>query len=68
MSKSKDEYGLVLGGGGMKGTYQIGVWKALEELKLNITAITGTSIGAINAALILQNDIKRIERLYKNLE
>ena len=28
------EYGLVLAGGGVRGAYQIGVWKALKELKL----------------------------------
>ena len=64
----KKEYGLVLSGGGTKGAYQVGVWKALKELDINIKAIAGASIGAINAALILQNDIKKIESLYKNLE
>ena len=29
------EYGLVLAGGGTKGAYQVGVWKALKELKIN---------------------------------
>lgn len=27
-----EKWGLVLGGGGAKGAYQIGVWKALQEL------------------------------------
>ena len=30
------EYGLVLAGGGTKGAYQVGVWKALKELNINI--------------------------------
>ena len=45
--------GLVLSGGGAKGAYEVGVWQALEEAGIasNITAISGTSVGAINAAL-----------------
>ena len=42
------EFGLVLAGGGTKGAYEVGVWKALKELNINITAIAGTSIGALN--------------------
>lgn len=40
---------LVLGGGGMKGTAHIGVWKALEEARVRPDAILGTSIGALIA-------------------
>lgn len=42
--------GLVLSGGGAKGAYQAGVWKALVEMGFaeRITAISGTSVGAIN--------------------
>ena len=45
--------GLVLAGGGAKGAYEVGVWKALSEAGLasRVTVISGTSIGAINAAL-----------------
>ncbi len=62
------EFGLVLAGGGTKGAYEVGVWKALQELKINIKAITGASIGALNAALILQNDFEKMVDLYKNIE
>lgn len=61
------EYGLVLAGGGTKGAYEVGVWQALKELKINIKAISGTSIGAINAALILQDDFNKMLELYKNI-
>jgi NTE family protein len=46
--------GLCLGGGGSRGAYQVGVAKALEELGIlsRITAFSGTSIGAVNAALL----------------
>ena len=38
---------LVLSGGGARGGAHIGVIKALEELRVPIDAIVGTSIGAI---------------------
>lgn len=48
-----EEYGLILCGGGGRGAYQMGVLRALERLGLRkyITAISGTSVGALNAAL-----------------
>lgn len=46
--------GLVLSGGGGKGAYQIGVWKALRKLNYDIDIVTGTSVGALNAVLITQ--------------
>ena len=51
--------GLVLSGGGAKGAYQIGVFKALKELELYslVTAVSGTSIGALNGALFLMGDM-----------
>ena len=36
--------GLVLGGGGARGAYQIGVWKALLEKNIQFEVITGTSV------------------------
>ena len=41
----KRRYGLVLAGGGTKGAYEVGAWKALKELDVEITAIVGTSSG-----------------------
>ena len=43
---------LVLQGGGALGAYQIGVYQALEEAGIEPDWVIGTSIGAINAALI----------------
>ena len=40
--------GVVLCGGGAKGAYQIGVWKALKKLNFNPDVVTGTSVGALN--------------------
>ena len=47
---------LVLQGGGALGAYQAGVYQALHEHKLVPDWIVGTSIGAINAALIAGNE------------
>lgn len=46
------EYGLVLAGGGAKGVYQLGAWKAMRELEIGFSAVAGVSIGSINGALI----------------
>lgn len=61
--------GLVLSGGGGKGAYEIGVWKALKELRIDefITAVSGTSIGALNAVLFLQGNYELAESVWLNL-
>jgi NTE family protein len=46
---------LVLQGGGALGSYQAGVYQALYEAAIEPDWIIGTSIGAINAALIAGN-------------
>lgn len=59
--------GLVLSGGGAKGAYEVGVWQALHEAGLagDIVAVSGTSIGAVNAALFaFWPDPKGAERLW----
>ena len=42
---------LVLAGGGARGSYQVGVWRALTELGWNPQIITGTSVGSLNGAV-----------------
>lgn len=55
---------LVLQGGGALGAYQAGVYQALDEHDLAPNWIVGTSIGAINAALIAGNPkVRRRQRL-----
>ncbi|MDP3837521.1 MAG: patatin-like phospholipase family protein [Methylococcales bacterium] len=44
--------GLVLSGGGAKGAYQVGVLRYIAESGMNIDAIAGASIGALNGAVI----------------
>lgn len=62
------EYALILAGGGTRGAYQVGAWKALKDLKINVKAVMGTSIGSLNGALILQDDVDAMIDLYKNME
>ena len=47
---------IVLSGGGAKGAYQIGVWKALRKLNIHYDIVTGTSVGALNGAFMVQRD------------
>jgi len=54
---------LVLQGGGALGAYQVGVYQALHEAGVEPDWVIGTSIGAINAALIA--GARRGERIDK---
>ena len=44
--------GLVLEGGGVKGSYQIGAFYALKKCGIKIDGFVGTSIGSFNAAAL----------------
>lgn len=59
---------IVLAGGGSKGAYEIGVWKALRKLHISYDIVTGTSVGALNAALMVQKDYLRAMLLWHNLK
>jgi NTE family protein len=60
----KQQVVLVFQGGGALGAYQAGVYQALHEAGIEPDWIIGTSIGAINAALIAGNrDEARLARL-----
>ncbi|MFI3258167.1 MAG: patatin-like phospholipase family protein [Spirochaetales bacterium] len=60
--------GLVLAGGGGKGAYQIGVWKYFREcgLEKKISAYSGTSVGALNASLMMLQDYETAEYIWLN--
>nr|WP_281907782.1 patatin-like phospholipase family protein [Massilia varians] len=62
--RSKNRIALVLQGGGAMGAYQAGVYQALDENGFCPDWVVGTSIGAINGALIAGNaPLRRLERL-----
>lgn len=65
----KQKIGLVLGGGGAKGAYQVGVLKALKEYKIEkyINYISGTSIGSLNAVMYLSGGVEKCEEIWENI-
>lgn len=61
------EYGIVLEGGGAKGSYQIGAWKALREAGVQIKGVAGASVGSLNGALICMDDLEHAEYIWENI-
>lgn len=63
------KWALTLAGGGGKGSYQIGVWRALREMNLmkDIIAVSGSSVGALNAALISLGDYDNAVSIWQNI-
>ena len=61
--------GIVLAGGGGKGAYEIGVWKALNAVGLdkNIKHVSGTSVGGLNAALFIQGDYEKAKDIWSTI-
>ena len=60
-------YGLVLEGGGAKGAYHIGAYRALMEEGIEIQGIAGTSVGALNGAILAQGDYEKAYELWYNM-
>lgn len=58
---------IVLSGGGARGGYQFGAWHALRKMYKRIDIVTGTSIGALNGCLIVQNDYHKARNMWENL-
>ncbi len=59
---------IALSGGGTKGAYEAGVWKALIELGIDYEIVTGTSIGAINGALMVTRDYEKACEIWDTIE
>ena len=59
---------IALGGGGTKGAYEAGVWKALKELDIEYEIVTGTSIGALNGALMVTREYERACEIWDTIE
>ena len=60
-------YGLILEGGGAKGAYHIGAYKAIMEQGIEIQGIAGTSVGALNGAILAQGDYEKAYDLWYNM-
>ncbi len=63
------DFGLVFAGGGGKGAYQIGVWKALRHLHMDtwIKGVSGDSVGALNAVLFANGDYQKAEDVWRKI-
>lgn len=64
----KQKTALVLGGGGARGAYQIGVWQGLLELEIDFQFVTGTSVGALNGGLIVQGDYEAAKEMWQAID
>ena len=59
---------VVLGGGGARGAYEVGVWQAMTELGMDYQVVTGTSVGALNGALMVQQNLEGALHLWNHLD
>jgi NTE family protein len=63
---------LVMQGGGAPGSYQAGAYQALHEAGIEPDWVVGTSIGAINGAIIAGNEVadrvRRLEEFWRQLD
>lgn len=57
--------GLVLEGGGVKGAYELGALIALTEKGYSFHAVTGTSIGALNGAVMASQGIEKLAEYWE---
>ena len=64
---SNKTYAVVLEGGGARGAYQVGVWRALEEAGIRYNAVAGSSVGALNGAMMVMRRLEQAEALWKNI-
>ena len=60
-------YAIALEGGGAKGAYEVGVWQALEEAGIKYNAVSGTSVGALNGAMMVMRDLEGAVRAWKDI-
>ena len=58
---------LVLSGGGSRGAYQCGAWRALIELGIPIDMVVGVSVGSLNSAMVVQGDTFLASELWRKL-
>lgn len=61
------KWGVALEGGGTRGAYHLGVFKALNEIGIDVGCVVGTSIGAINGAFFAQRSCETLYRLWDGI-
>ena len=67
LSLALSNVGLVLSGGGAKGGYEIGAWKALIDMDITIGGVYGTSVGSLNAAAVGQGDFGKALEVWRDI-
>lgn len=60
-------YAIALEGGGARGAYEVGVWKALDEAGVRFDAVAGTSVGALNGAMMVMGKLEQAIALWENI-
>ena len=60
--------GLVLEGGGVKGAYELGALIALAEKGFTFSAVTGTSIGALNGATLVSQGVEQLAEYWEQVK
>ncbi len=60
-------YAIALEGGGARGAYEIGVWKALKEAGIRFDAVAGTSVGALNGAMMAVGNLEKAVACWENI-
>lgn len=63
-----EKVGIVLSGGGAKGAYQIGFWKAIKKLNIKYDIVTGTSVGALNGLMFVQKEYRKALKIWENID
>lgn len=53
---------------GARGAYQIGAWTALEEAGVKVCAVAGTSVGALNGALICMDSVENAQKIWAEMK
>lgn len=61
-------YAIALEGGGARGAYEIGVWRAFTETGIKFNAVSGTSVGALNGAMFAMGDVKTATSVWEDME
>ena len=60
-------YAIALEGGGARGAYQVGAWRALEEAGIRYNAVSGSSVGSLNGAMMAMHAREEAEKLWTNI-
>lgn len=58
------KHAVALSGGGFKGALQLGSLQVLKENNIKIEAVSGISVGALNASFIAQNKLDKLEEFW----